>query len=265
MLNPMISRYFGHGLIRKYVIAFGTLFDNISVVNFDSSGVEVNRQIVPLRYGPREKFIVRNEQDPTLERTYAMKYPRMAFEMTNFRYDPERKQPNLAYTRTAQPGNYATQLANNFSYSPAPYVISFSLHITSKSADEASQIVEQILPFFTPEFNVNINSVVEQGTESSLPITLTSVTPVDTYSGDFRDRRVIEWTLTFDMKVNFHGPVRSSVIAKEATVGIDDNPVTVDTTGLNLRTAPHHTELNSNLLIKLKREALNDYGFSEYE
>lgn len=258
MANVRTSKFFRHQTLRNIIIGFGELFSNVQVVAFDSNGTEAKRQVVPVRYGPREKWLVATEQSPEFERPYAMVYPRMAYELTSLQYDATRKQPSLSYTKTVQllnsPAAPKDQLVNNFSYAPVPYLLGFALYITSKSADEAAQIVEQIVPFFTPDFAINVNSVVEQGTTLAMPVTLTNVEFTDSYAGDFRDRRIIEWTLRFEIKMQFYGPVRSGNVVRTSDVNVDPLVVEAQADDATLETKPHHTELETNLLLRMSRE-----------
>lgn len=213
----MISRFFYNGLIRKYILAFGACFDHIYVVRFDNDDNEVNRVIVPFRYAQREKWDVRNEQDPDFIRKYAMLYPRMAFEITGFNFDASRQISPLNYTLTFPAGVENPSEAQQ-SYAAVPYTIAFNLYITAKSVDEASQIVEQILPFFSPTWSVTVPLTPVDS--RIIPINLAGTRSIDTYDGNFKERRVIEWTFSFDMKAYFVGPANTVPVITSTSTNV---------------------------------------------
>jgi len=203
----MFKDTFYHGTLRKYVTLFGTLFNDIYVNRADVDGNVVNTVKVPLAYGPKEKAMARLLASPSLDTPIAQNTPRMGFEITTISYSPTRKLPTVGRNRKVDPNDPSKVFYN---YNPVPYDISFSLYITSKFQDDGAQIVEQILPFFTPERTTTVNLIPEMDYVVDIPLTLINVTPSDTYEGGFEERRAVTWTLDFLMKCYFYGPVKSS-------------------------------------------------------
>jgi len=206
----MLSDHFYHASIRRTIAAFGTIFNDIKVVRKDGDG-EV-RQItrVPLAYGPKQKFLARLEgQNSLTDPKVAIKLPRMSFEITSLAYDSASK---LARMNKVVRGSTAER---DTVYTYSPYTMSIQLAIMAKNQDDALQVIEQIIPYFQPEYTITINEVPEIGLKSDVPITLTSVGLTEDYEGDFLSRRAIVYTLDFDLKVRFYGPVsKQGVITK---------------------------------------------------
>ena len=190
----MFGTYFYHQTSRKMVVAFGSLFNTIEVRRTNSAGSVVDTIKVPLSYGPREKFLTRISADPNLNPSIALTVPRMGFELTAMTYDGVRKLNTMG--RNVAAGT--TGLKKQFN--PVPYNWDFSLYVYVKNAEDGTQILEQILPFFTPEFTVTMNLVSSMSEKRDIPLVLNSVTSEDTYEGDFASRRSIIWTLSFMMK-----------------------------------------------------------------
>ena len=190
----MFGTYFYHQTSRKMVVAFGTLFNNIEVRKTDSADAVVEVIKIPLSYGPKDKMLVRISQDPNLNPKVALTVPRMGFELTSMTYDGVRKLNTMG--RNVKKGT--TGLKKQFQ--PVPYNWDFSLYVFVKNAEDGTQILEQILPFFTPEFTVTMNLVSTMSEKRDIPLILNSVTSEDTYEGDFATRRSIIWTLSFIMK-----------------------------------------------------------------
>ena len=190
----MFGTYFYHQTSRKMVVAFGSLFNTIEVRRTNSAGSVVDTIKVPLSYGPREKFLTRISADPNLNPSIALTVPRMGFELTAMTYDGVRKLNTMG--RNVAAGT--TGLKKQFN--PVPYNWDFSLYVYVKNAEDGTQILEQILPFFTPEFTVTMNLVSSMSEKRDIPLVLNSVTSEDTYEGDFASRRSIIWTLSFLMK-----------------------------------------------------------------
>ena len=190
----MFGTYFYHQTSRKMVVAFGTLFNNIEVRRTDSADAVVEVIKIPLSYGPKDKMLVRISQDPNLNPKVALTVPRMGFELTSMTYDGARKLNTMG--RNVKKGT--TGLKKQFN--PVPYNWDFSLYVFVKNAEDGTQILEQILPFFTPEFTVTMTLVSGMTIKMDIPLALTSVTSEDTYEGDFATRRSIIWTLSFIMK-----------------------------------------------------------------
>jgi hypothetical protein len=209
---------FYHGLTRKAIVAFGSLFSNIKIQREKNDGTIGQELVIPLAYAPKEKWLVRVEQDPTLSRNDYVTLPRMSFEITGMSYDATRK-TNRINKITANNTN-TTPTTVNQAYSPVPYNFDISLYILTKTQEDAFQIVEQILPFFTPEFTLSINAVPELGVQMDIPIILNTVNVEDNYDGTFQERRFVTYTINFTMKTNFYGPV--SATGPITTVFIND-------------------------------------------
>lgn len=209
---------FYHSTLRKYVTLFGTLFNDIYINRSDATHNVTNTIKVPVMYGPREKVLARLEADALLNKPVAMVLPRMAFEITTLSYSPTRKLPsnNRSMRTNADPKIASHQ------YMPVPYDISFSLYIMVKNQEDGTQILEQILPYFTPEWTSTINVIPEMNIIQDIPLVLLNVTPQDTYEGNFEDRRVMTWTLDFIMKGYFYGPVRTSKVITLANTNFFD-------------------------------------------
>lgn len=226
----MFGTTFGHGTLKKYVIFFGTLFNNIWINRYDNSGNLAQNFKVPLNYGPREKFLARAQGNPELDRQIAMQLPRMSFEITNIFYDSTRKLSTInrvAVPDPADPGNKMYQ------YSPVPINIVFQLSIMVKNAEDGTYIIEQILPYFTPEWTASLNLNPDLGLKYDVPVVLDSVQNEDTYEGDFVNRRALIWTLTFTMKGVLFGPTKgtggaaSGRVIKEVDVNIVIPPTNI--------------------------------------
>ena len=190
----MFGTYFYHQTSRKMVVAFGSLFNTIEVRRTDSSDAVTEIIKIPLSYGPKDKMLVRISQDPNLNPKVALTVPRMGFELTSMTYDGVRKLNTMS--RNVKKGT--TGLKKQFQ--PVPYNWDFSLYVFVKNAEDGTQILEQILPFFTPDFTVTMTLVSGMTIKMDIPLVLNSVSSEDTYEGDFATRRSIIWTLSFIMK-----------------------------------------------------------------
>ena len=197
----MLGTYFYHEILRKTVIGFGTLFNNINIRHKDASGTNFSVMKVPLAYGPMQKFLARIQQQPELEREVAITLPRISFEMQGIQYDPTRK-TGIAQTFLAKGGTTAKKV-----YMPVPYNVAFELSIMAKLSDDALQILEQIVPYFQPSFNITINLIDSIGEKKDIPIVLESINQSDQYEGSFETRRTIVYTLGFTAKTYLFGPV----------------------------------------------------------
>ena len=203
----MLNDHFYHASIRRTIAAFGTIFNNIKVVRKDSDGEIKNITRVPLAYGPKQKFLARIEgQSDLTDPKIAIKLPRMSFEITSMTYDSATKLPKMnKITR----GNGSTR---NTLYTYAPYFMGIQLSVMAKNQDDALQIIEQIIPYFQPDYTITINEVPEMGIKSDVPIVLNSVGLAEDYEGDFLSRRAIVYTLDFDLRVRFYGPIREQKV-----------------------------------------------------
>jgi hypothetical protein len=214
---------FYHSVLRKTIVAFGSLFSNIKVErmtknNQDDNDLSTTDTVVqtidvPIAYAPKEKWLVRIDSDPTLENNVYGVFPRMSFEITGMNYDPSRK-----VSRMNKIVCVATDSSREQMMSPVPYNIDISLYIISKTQEDCLQIVEQILPYFTPDFTVSITVVPEMNVQQDIPIVLNSVNIQDDYDGDFQQRRFVLYTLNFTLKVNMFGPVSNSGIINKVVV-----------------------------------------------
>jgi len=193
--------YFYNEILRRTIVAFGTLFNGITVKQTDST------IRVPLAYGPTQKFLARLEQAPDLNKSTAITLPRMSFEFTGLTYDPSRKVTTTQQYTVKDPDNGSE---SKKTYMPVPYNMQFELAIMCKLNDDALQITEQILPYFQPAYNVSVNLVGAINEKRDIPIVLENITMQDDYEGDFTSRRVLLYTLRFTAKTYMFGPVTSA-------------------------------------------------------
>ena len=209
--------YFYNEVLRRTVIAFGTLFNNITIKHTDGSDNVVSVMKVPLAYGPTQKFLARLEQQPNLNKPTSLTLPRMSFEFTGLTYDPSRK---VSQTQTFLSKKVGSETTVKKGYMPVPYNMDFELSIMTKLNDDALQIVEQILPYFQPSYNVTVTLVGEINEKRDIPIVLDSVSFTDDYEGDYSTRRALIYTLRFTAKTYLFGPVpdQSTGIIKKATL-----------------------------------------------
>jgi hypothetical protein len=210
--------YFYHEILRKTVIAFGSLFNDITLKHFDNSGNVKSIIKVPLAYGPTQKFLARLEQSPNLSKPIQMTLPRMSFEFTGLTYDPSRKVTTTQFF-TAKDANDGTETKKAFM--PVPYNMQFELSIMSKLNDDALQIVEQILPYFQPSYNITVELVDAIDEKKDIPVVLENITMQDDYEGDFTTRRSLIYTLRFTAKIYLFGPVSTVTrdVIKKASIG----------------------------------------------
>lgn len=209
----MFHSPFYHFTMRKVVASFGSLFSNIFIVKRDKDGKEVERLKVPLAYGPAERYIVRNQEDPELSRNYAIKLPRMSFEIKSLEYDSQRKLNTLRKNVQSLPDDPATVVRQ---YQGVPYKMTVELSIISKFVDDSNQIIEQILPWFTPAYTVTIRSIPNMNFLDDVAITLNGLNLQDNYEDDWTTRRDVIWTLSFDLKVMFYGPIKQAPVIQRA-------------------------------------------------
>jgi hypothetical protein len=197
----------------------GNMFDNITLVRYDASDVETKRIKVPLIYGPKDKFVTRIETDPDLLKDVGLILPRMSFELTNFSYDASRKQNSLL--RVAK-GDNASRVSSG--YMGVPYDFNFELNIYAKTIDDGNHIMEQILPYFNPDYTVTITPVAELGFLKDIPIILNNVTQNIQYEGNYDSVRYVYFTLTFTLKGYFFGPISTPKIIRKAIANIFNDP-----------------------------------------
>lgn len=200
----MNGTFYYHEIIRRTSAAFGTMFNNIYIRHQDGDGQDFSYIKVPIAYGPIQKFLSRIEQKPDLRNRVAITLPRMSFEVGQLSYDSSRKSSTLQkFNTTVGTNNTPRQL-----YMPVPYNLPFELSIATKYNDDMFQIIEQILPYFRPEFNLSVNLSSTIGEKRDVPLVLQGISPFqDNYEGDFSDRRFITATLNFVAKIFFFGPI----------------------------------------------------------
>lgn len=246
----MFGHTFYFSTIRKYVILFGTLFNDIHVTRTNATGSTVSLLKVPLSYAPKEKMMVRFDNDPGIDREAATILPRMSFEMQSLTYDASRKLNTLG--KAVVKDTSANKL--KYQYNPVPYNFDFTLYVYVKNAEDGTKIIEQILPFFTPEWTSTVSLIPELGINMDIPIILNSVTSEDTYDGDFKTRRALIWTLNFTLKGYLYGPIRKNAVIKFAntTFYIPDPSIT------NLRNAVGNSSPNDRVTVAPGLDANGD-------
>ena len=224
--------YFYHQTLRKSVALFGTLFNDIKVVRTNAAGKTLNQLKVPLAYAPRAKYLerIRQVQDFEEDTKIALKLPRMSFEISSISYDTGRKLPkmNNFYRYLSTSDTSATKFL-----SPVPYTISFQLNIFAKNQDDALQIVEQIIPYFNPQYTLSIKPFSEYSDiVQDVPVTITGVTFSDEFDGAQEQRRTIIYTVDFSMNILFYGPLKTNDLIREAITDVHlDNYRGVDSDG----------------------------------
>ena len=200
----MLGNYFYHEIIRKTVIAFGTLFNDIHVRHDDQAGNALSEIKVPIAYGPRQKFLARITQQAELNKATQITLPRMSFEITSIQYDSTRK-AGITQTFKAVDKEDGDKIKKVFM--PVPYNLGFELNILVKLQDDGLQILEQILPFFQPGFNLSIDLVKSIGEKRDIPMILNNISQQDDYEGDFSTRRALIYTLSFTAKTFMFGHI----------------------------------------------------------
>ena len=224
----MLGNRFYNQSFRRLIIAFGQVFNNIVIQRTNSTGGVTSIIKVPLAYAPKEKFLVRLDQQANLNsREFATSLPRMGFEITGLAYDPSRKLTRVQKYSQVKTGEDGKKL--NFNYTPVPYNINLQLYIFTATAEDGLQIVEQILPYFQPDYTVTINAVPALNIKRDVPIVLGNINYEDNYDGDFTTRRAVIYTLSFTAKSYLFGPMNNSSVIKksQADIGSDtDTPLT---------------------------------------
>jgi hypothetical protein len=211
--------HFYNATTRKYIALFGTLFNKISISREDN-GIEKQFMTVPISYGPWQKFLSRITQDPNLDRKTAISLPRLSFEITNMTYDGSRKITSLQKIRKSLKPE--SDRSSSFSWSGTPYNIDFSLYIMAKYSEDATKIIEQILPFFKPEWTTTV-ILIEDMEPFDIPLILNGVSNEELYEGSYEERRAILWTLNFTMKCWYFGPERKRKVIKFVDVHMFSN------------------------------------------
>ena len=217
MLNNQV---YYHGIIRKSIVAFGNLFSNIYIdrkLGDSVTGTTEQRLRVPLAYAPKEKWLVRLEQDPDLDNHTYISLPRMSFEIIGYVYDPTRKMNKMSQIVCGDGSNSPKRV-----YSPVPYTIDLSLYVLSKTQEDGLQIIEQILPTFCPDYTLSVK-MTDMDIVVDVPVILNSVSVTDEYDGDFQQRRFVTHTLNFQMKVNMFGSTGTQGVIDKVTANIGQN------------------------------------------
>ena len=210
----MFGTYFYNESMRRMTIGFGQIFNNIQIKRKDSNGNVTQTIRVPFAYAPKEKFLARLDQQASLDnREFSITLPRMSFEITGIQYDSSRKLTRVQKYKTVKSGADGKIL--NFNYVPVPYNISYNLYSFTASAEAGLQIIEQILPFFQPDYTVTVNAIPELSIKRDIPIVLNSINYEDTYDGNFDRRRAVIYTLGFTAKTYLFGPASTQKVVKE--------------------------------------------------
>jgi hypothetical protein len=210
-------------IIRKLVVGFGNLFDNITLVRYNPDNTEAERFIVPVAYAAKELYVQRIQGDPNLDKKVQMTLPRMSFEMVGLSYDASRKQ-NTNFKSFVQTSNGIKS-----QYNPVPYNFDFNLYLYVRNIEDGTQIIEHILPYFTPDYTIKLNLVPEMGVVKEVPVVLNSTNHETTYEGPRdSDPRMIIWTLNFTVKGYVFGPTSTAGLITASITNIL-NDVTADT------------------------------------
>lgn len=211
-----LSNYFYHGLIRKYTAAFGSMFNDITIEREEEGGKK--KFIVPIAYGPWQKFLSKKLQDPKHNNSVAVSMPRIAFEIVGMSYDHPRKIPSVKKIKIGP---------DNSTYAPVPYKIEFSVNVMAKYLEDVYKVQEQIIPFFSPEYTLTLK-LVEGMEPVDVQIVLNAVSIEDAYEGDFETRRAIIGTMNFTMDVYFYTPVRHRKVIKFIDIDINDGTAKIE-------------------------------------
>ena len=265
----MFGAQYYHGILRKYVMAFGNLFNDIVVQRLNTSGVRVQSIAVPIAYGPKEKFLARLKQDPNLDAKTAITLPRIGFEISSYQYASNRKLSSTIKNVNILNSDKARLKSQ---YVPVPYDITFALAIFVKNADDGCQIIEQILPYFRPEFTTNVRLIPEMDIVVDTPVVLQDISVEDSYEGDFDTRRALIYNLNFIVKGLLFGPVSTSGVIKRSIARVKMN-IDADTpTGERITVTPSafangapltSPSSNADLSVALGTISANsDYGFT---
>jgi len=247
----MLGNYFYHEIIRKTVIAFGTLFNDVYIRHHDSAGKDIGEFKVPVSYGPRQKFLARIQQQPELNKAVQVTLPRMSFEMNSITYDPSRKSGITQTFKTVDEGKIKKV------FMPVPYNLGFELNILTKLQDDSLQIVEQILPFFQPGFTLTIDLADQIGEKRDVPMVLEDISFTDDYEGNFETRRALIYTLRFTAKTYMFGPIADSTDGLIRKVQLDYY------TDTNTRTATR--EMRYSVKAKAKKDYNEDTVIDQYD
>ena len=260
----MLGSHFYNQIVRKNIVSFGTLFNNITMKSTDpSDGSALEELKVPLAYGPKQKFLVRIGENASSK--VAITLPRLYFEMTGIEYDPPRKTSPIQKYKTIIDG---TGGEVRVQYVPVPYNFSFELGIIAKSQDDALQIAEQILPYFQPSLSISINMIPDMNEKKDIAIVLNNVSYEDEWDDSFLERRYITYTLQFTMKSYLYGPYNTADVIKKAIIHETLGDLDVGRRTITRTYTPKAlTDINTDGVIDVNDDALvdagDDFGFNE--
>jgi hypothetical protein len=247
----MLGTRFYNQSFRKLIIAFGQIFNNVVIQRTNSTGGVTARIKVPLAYAPKEKFLVRLDQQANLEsREFATTLPRMGFEITGLSYDSSRKLTRVQKYSKVKSGEDGKKM--NYNYSPVPYNISMNLYVFTATAEDGLQIIEQILPFFQPDYTVTVNVVPDLDIKRDIPIVLGNIGYEDTYDGDFTNRRAVIYTLSFTAKTYLFGPMNNQGVIKQTQADVYSDTDTTSTREERIVVVPDPTSADAD----------DDFGFT---
>ena len=228
----MLGVTYYHQTIRKYVAVFGTLFNDLNIERTNASGTVTEKIKIPLAYGPKQKWLLAMSDTTASRKVTATRSPRMGFALTSVDYDSVRKL-NTVGKNWAANSSLSTTTTLLSQFNPVPYNFAFDLFILVKNAEDGTQILEQILPYFTPEFTVTVNTIPDMGIKADIPIVLNSSSVADEYEGDLATRRTITWTLSFTLKGYIYPDIKSSSIIKTVEVNFRIPATAVTTSDLS--------------------------------
>ena len=260
----MLGSHFYNQIVRKNIIAFGTLFNNIEMKSTDpDTGEVLEAQKVPLAYGPKQKFLVRLTDTSTSKVSITL--PRLYFEMTGIDYDSTRKTSPIQKYKTVIDGNGDEVRVQ---YVPVPYNINFERGVIAKSQDDALQIVEQILPYFQPSFSITLNMIPDMNEKRDVAIVLNGISGEDEWDDTFMQRRYIAYTLNFTMKSYLYGPYNTSDVIRKAIIHETMGDASVNRRTVTRTYTPKaKTDINTDGVIDVNDDALveagDDFGFNE--
>ena len=228
----MLGVTYYHQTIRKYVAVFGTLFNDLNIERTNASGTVIEKVKIPLAYGPKQKWLLAMSDTTASRKVTATRSPRMGFALTSVDYDSVRKL-NTVGKNWAANSSLSTTTTLLSQFNPVPYNFAFDLFILVKNAEDGTQILEQILPYFTPEFTVTVNTIPDMGIKADIPVVLNSSSVADEYEGDLATRRTITWTLSFTLKGYIYPDIKSSSIIKTIEVNFRIPATAVTTSDLS--------------------------------
>ena len=231
----MLDQRYYWGTVRKAIVAFGNMFNNLTIEKKGPNNTTIIQR-VPLSYSPKQKFLARINQQPNIDKNNVQVIlPRMGFEMVAMDYDPNRKISPVQQTRSLSGSTTAST-----QYAPTPYNLTVLLYIYARNQDDGLQVIEQILPYFNPDYNLTLKAIPELNIQNDLPILLSTIGFEDDYEGDFVTRRSVTWTLGFTLKLNFYGPVtKTGVIRKVIANTFDNKELTTQRQKITVETSPN--------------------------